>query len=78
MRIPSKPSSRFSGLWRTGFLSDWLGNATTGTGAYPLINVFQRGEDLVIIELTGVDRSELNIQAKENTIRVAGRRRVCQ
>ena len=57
--------------------SEWLGNTTAGTGAYPPINVFQQGDDLVaIIELPGADRSELNIQAKGNTIRIAGRKKV--
>ena len=53
--------------------SDWFGNATAGTGSYPPINVFQQGDDLVaIIELPGVDREALNIQAKDNMIRIAG------
>jgi HSP20 family protein len=57
--------------------SDWLGNATAGTGTYPPVNVFQQGDDLVaIIELPGVDRNELNIQAKDNTIRIAGKKSV--
>ena len=57
--------------------SDWLGNATAGTGTYPPINVFQQGEDLVaVIELPGVDREDLNIEAKDNTIRIAGRKKV--
>ena len=57
--------------------SDWLGNATAGTGTYPPVNVFQQGDDLVaILELPGVDKDELNIQAKENTIRIAGRKSV--
>jgi HSP20 family protein len=57
--------------------SDWLGNATAGTGTYPPVNVFQQGDDLVaIIELPGVDKNELNIQAQENTIRIAGRKSV--
>jgi len=57
--------------------SDWFGNATGGTGSYPPINVFQQGDDLVaIIELPGVDRNELNIQAKGNTIRIAGQKSV--
>jgi hypothetical protein len=35
--------------------SDWLRGATTGTGAFPPINVFQQGENLVaIIELAGI------------------------
>jgi len=57
--------------------SDWLGNATAGTGTYPPVNVFQQGDDLVaILELPGVDKNELTIQAKDNTIRIAGRKSV--
>jgi len=57
--------------------SDWLGGTTAGIGSYPLINVFQQGDDLVaIIELPGINKEELNIQAKENTIRIAGRKSI--
>lgn len=57
--------------------SDWLGTTTAGTGCYPPINVFQQGDDLVaIVELPGVNKEELNIQAKENTIRIAGRKAI--
>jgi HSP20 family protein len=46
-------------------------------GTYPPINVFQRGDDLVaIIELPGVNKEDINIQAKDNTIRVAGRKSI--
>jgi HSP20 family protein len=59
------------------FSSDWLGNTTAGTGSFPPINVFQQGDDLVaIVELPGVNREELTIQAKDNTIRIAGRKSV--
>ncbi|MGC2410549.1 MAG: Hsp20/alpha crystallin family protein [Methyloceanibacter sp.] len=59
------------------FSSDWLGDTTTGTGTYPPINVFKQGDDLVaIIELPGVSKVDLNIQAKDNTIRVAGRKNI--
>ena len=48
--------------------SGWLQGATGGTGAYPPINVFQQGDNLVaIIELAGVNKSDLEIQAKDNT-----------
>ena len=44
--------------------SDWLRGATAGTGAFPPINVFQQGDSLVaIIELAGVNKSDLEIQA---------------
>ena len=57
--------------------SDWLGNTTAGTGSYPPVNLFQRGDDLVaIIELPGVNRNDLNIQVKNNSIRIAGRKSV--
>lgn len=57
--------------------SDWLASTTASMGAYPPVNVFQQGEDLVaIVELPGVNKEELNIQAKENTIRIAGRKTI--
>jgi HSP20 family protein len=55
--------------------SDWLQNQTTSEGPFPPINVFERGGDiLAIIELPGIDKSQLQIEAKENTIRIAGRK----
>lgn len=39
------------------------------------MNVFQQGDVLVaIVELPGVNKEDLVIQAKENTIRIAGRK----
>jgi HSP20 family protein len=56
---------------------DWQENSTAGRGSYPPVNIFQQGDDLIaIIELPGVDKAELNIQAKNNTIRIAGRKSV--
>ena len=55
--------------------SSWLQNQTAGQGPFPPINVFQQGEDiLAIIELPGVDKKDLQIQAKENTIRISGKK----
>jgi HSP20 family protein len=46
-------------------------------GTYPPVNVFQQGDNLVaIVELPGVNKEDLNIQAKENTIRIAGRKAI--
>ena len=57
--------------------SDWLRGATAGTGAFPPINVFQQGDDLVaIVELPGINKSDLEIQAKNNTIRISGRKEI--
>jgi HSP20 family protein len=57
--------------------SDWLGSTTASMGTYPPVNVFQQGDNLVaIVELPGVNKEDLNIQAKENTIRIAGRKAI--
>jgi HSP20 family protein len=57
--------------------SDWLRDATTSRGPFPPVNVFQQGEDiLAIVELPGVDKDDLQIQAKENTIRISGKKSV--
>lgn len=53
--------------------SDWLGQGPSASGGYPLLNVFRKGEDYVVIaELPGVKKSDLEIQVKGNTLRVAG------
>ena len=57
--------------------SDWLGSGTSGGGAYPPLNVFRKGDDIVVIaEVPGISKSELHIQAKGNTIRISGRKAV--
>jgi HSP20 family protein len=57
--------------------SDWMGGRTTSVGTYPPINVFQRGDGVVaIIELPGIDKNEIEIEAKENTIRIFGRKSI--
>jgi HSP20 family protein len=46
-------------------------------GSYPPINIFQKGEDFVaVVELPGVDKTELQLEAKENTIRISGRKTI--
>ena len=53
--------------------SDWLRGSTVARGSFPPINMFQKGDDFVaIIELPGVDKSDLDIQAKGNYIRLLG------
>lgn len=57
--------------------SGWLQNQTGGQGPFPPINVFQQGDDiLAIVELPGVNKNDLQIQAQENTIRIAGKKQV--
>jgi len=57
--------------------SDWLQDRTTSQGPFPPINVFQQGSDLLaIIELPGIDKDSLQIQAQENTVRIAGKKAI--
>jgi HSP20 family protein len=57
--------------------SDWMGSRTTGIGSFPPINIFQHNDDFVaIVELPGVDKNDLEIEAKENTIRISGQKAI--
>ncbi len=57
--------------------SDWLGTSPSGTGAYPPLNVFRKGDDIVVItEVRGIRRSDLEVEVKGNTIRIAGSKSV--
>jgi HSP20 family protein len=56
--------------------SSWLDSSLSGQGAFPPLNVFRKGHDIVIIaEVPGVKKTDLNIEAKGNTIRIAGTKR---
>jgi HSP20 family protein len=57
--------------------SDWLRGATAGTGAFPPINVFQQGDNLLaILEVPGVNKEDLEIQAKDNALRISGNKTI--
>jgi HSP20 family protein len=57
--------------------SEWLQDRTSSQGPFPPINLFQQGDDiLAIIELPGLDKADLQIQAKENTIRIFGKKEI--
>jgi HSP20 family protein len=48
---------------------------TTSRGAYPSINLFEKNGDLVLVaELPGIKKEDLQLQVKENTLRLAGER----
>ena len=57
--------------------SDWIGRGTAAMGSYPPINVFQQKDDFVaVIELPGINKDDLQLEAKENTIRISGKKTV--
>jgi HSP20 family protein len=53
--------------------SGWLGSGPSASGAYPPLNIFRKGDDIVVIaEVPGVRKSDLEVQVKGNTVRIAG------
>jgi len=45
----------------------------SGAGSFPPLNEFRHGEDIVVIaEVPGVGKSDLQIEIKDRTIRIAG------
>src|ERR1700758_5555869 len=57
--------------------SDWLTAGPSGGGSYPPMNVFRKGDDFVIItEVPGIKKADLNVEVKGNTIRLAGTKSV--
>jgi len=59
--------------------SDWLQAGPSGGGGYPPMNVFRKGDDIIIvIEVPGVRKSDLQIEVKGRTIRIAGTKNVGQ
>ena len=57
--------------------SDWLSGGPSGAGSYPPLNVFRQGEDFVVItELPGINREDVDIQMQGNRLRIAGKKSV--
>ena len=57
--------------------SDWFGSRTSGTGAFPPINVFNDGDDFVLVaELPGVKKEDLDVQVRGDTLRIQGKKTI--
>ncbi len=57
--------------------SSWLDAGPSGGGAYPPMNVFRKGDDFMIItEIPGVKKSEIEVQVKGRTLRLTGAKSV--
>ena len=57
--------------------SDWLEAGPSGGGAYPPMNVFRKGDDFIIVtEIPGVKKSDLDLQVKGRTLRLSGQKTV--
>jgi HSP20 family protein len=57
--------------------SGWLGPSPSSSGGFPPLNAFRKGEDYIIVtELPGVKKSDLDVQIKHKTIRISGTKSV--
>jgi HSP20 family protein len=57
--------------------SGWLGDSTASTGTFPPINMFVQEDYIVaVVELPGVTKNDLQIQARENWIRISGKKAI--
>lgn len=53
--------------------SGWFGASTTGYGTFPPVNVFRQGDDFVLVaEIPGVDKDELDVRIKGRQVRIKG------
>ncbi len=57
--------------------SSWLSTSTSGAGGFPPLNVFNKGDDIVIVaEAPGLKKEDLDIQVKGRTVQITGAKTV--
>jgi HSP20 family protein len=57
--------------------SEWLEAGPSGSGPFPPLNVFRKGDDIVVLlEIPGIDRKDIEVQIKDHTLRIAGTKKV--
>lgn len=57
--------------------SNWFGGRTTSRGANPPINVFEKDDSVVVVaELPGVNKEDIVIQVKDQSLRLSGKREI--
>ena len=55
----------------------WARTRTTGRGAFPLVNVFEEGDGVVLVaEVPGVGKGDVEVQVMRDQIRVRGNKRI--
>jgi len=57
--------------------SGWLQSSPSGSGSYPPLNIFRKDDDFVLIaEVPGINKADLDLQVKGNTLRLSGTKTV--
>ena len=56
--------------------SDYFGLSTTSPGTFPSVNLFQDGDDTILVaEVPGMKKDEIQVQIKDNLITISGERK---
>jgi HSP20 family protein len=80
MALFSNPSTTLLGLQEALEAiktSGWLQSSPSGGGSYPPLNIFRKDDDFVLIaEVPGINKSDLDVQVKGRTIRLSGTKAV--
>ncbi len=59
------------------FNAGFFDSSTSNRGVYPAVNIFEKdGEMILVTELPGVKKEDMNIEVKGNTVRLAGERKI--
>lgn len=57
--------------------NDYFETGTTARGSYPFIDLFQKGDDVVLTaEIPGMKKDEIKIEIKNNLARISGERKL--
>ncbi len=72
---PFDPLHNLQRALESSMSSDWFGVGTSSRGAFPPINVFQDEDGyLVVAELPGVGRDNIDVQVHKNQLRLVGKK----
>ena len=68
---------RFQNAAEAARRPDFFGRRTVQRGAYPFINLFQEGDNTIMTaEVPGLKKEEINLELKDNRLRISGKRKV--
>ena len=57
--------------------SDYFGQSTTYRAGFPLVNLFQEGDNTIMTaEVPGMNKEDIKMEIKDNLLRVSGKRKV--
>ena len=57
--------------------TDYFDLHTTSRGAYPSVDLFQKDDDAILMaELPGVKKEDIQLEIKDNLIRISGERKI--